>query len=79
MSYRLYNDLLLPANLHWLEVPKPGKTWTLFTRGRTKDSGFWGFWANQETPEIVRHDIYLDMMRKKQYELHTAGDSMEKV
>jgi hypothetical protein len=57
--------LLLPANLHWVEVPKPGQTWTLFSRGRKINDGFWGFWPDQTKPEIIRHDLYLEQERRK--------------
>jgi hypothetical protein len=45
---------------HWVEIEEPGKTWTLFIRGRTtRDWGFihqnkWMYW-----------DTYLKMMRLK--------------
>lgn len=55
----------LPANLHWVEVPKPGHTWTLFTRGRSKDQSWWGFWPDHTKPEIIYHETYLESQRKK--------------
>jgi len=58
-------DILLPANLHWVEIPKSGKTWTLFTRGKTVNDGFWGFWADQNSSEIVQHEKYLESKRIK--------------
>lgn len=61
----LGKSFLLPANLHWVEIPKPGKTWTLFTRGKTINKGFWGFWPDRTTADIVRHDIYLEKQRIK--------------
>lgn len=75
-AYRWYTtasgqEIHIPANLHWLEVPKPGKTWTLFTRGPTKNvkghpdaKGFWGFWPDQESANIVQHEEYLEQQRK---------------
>lgn len=55
---------LVPANLHWVEIPKAGDTWTLFTRGPKKDNGWWGFLDNLETGEIVFHETYLEQHRK---------------
>lgn len=55
----------LPANLHWVEIPKPGQTWTLFTRGPSKDKGWWGFWPDQNSSEIIYHEDYLEQQRKK--------------
>ncbi len=48
--------------IHWIEVPEPGKTWTLFIRGRSRNNGAWGFInANgQYTP----HNEYLSQHRK---------------
>ena len=60
----LGETLLLPANLHWVEIPKPGKTWTLFTRGKTINNAFWGFWANHSNSEIVFHETYLASQKK---------------
>jgi hypothetical protein len=48
------------GSYHWIEIEEPGKTWTLFIRGRTiRDWGFlhegqWMYW-----------DTYLKMMRLK--------------
>lgn len=56
---------LVPANLHWIEIPKPGETWTLFTRGPKKDNGWWGFMDNFDTGEIVFHETYLEQHRVK--------------
>lgn len=53
---------LLRANLHWAEVFKPGKTWTLFIRGRTTHE--WGFVPEPRTGEWIQHEKYLEMMRK---------------
>lgn len=64
VAYRQYDDHLLPANLHWIEVPEPGKTWTLFTRGPSKPVDaqgrkFWGFCPDLEIGEIIYHEDYL--------------------
>jgi len=45
---------------HWIECPEPGKTWTLFFRGRTKQS--WGFLVDKRW---VHWQRYLEDMRKK--------------
>lgn len=53
---------LVPCNLHWVEIPKKGETWTLFIRGRSvKD---WGFMPNPVTGEIIHHEQYLAQYRK---------------
>lgn len=52
----------LPANLHWVEVPKPGETWTLFIRGRTTHK--WGFVPRPETGEWIPWQKYLSDSRK---------------
>lgn len=51
---------MVPANLHWVELKRPGETWTLFTRGPTKDNGFWGFMPDINTGEIIFHETYLE-------------------
>lgn len=56
---------LVPTNLHWIEIDKPGETWTLFSRGPKKDNGFWGFMDNFVTGEVVFHETYLEQHRVK--------------
>lgn len=58
---------LVPANLHWVEVPEPGKTWTMFTRGPQKDDGFWGFCPDLTTGEVIFHETYLTSFDKNYY------------
>jgi hypothetical protein len=58
------HDVRVPANLHWVEIPKPGKTWTSFTRGKTINNAFWGFCPNLETGEIIYHEDYLASQRR---------------
>lgn len=53
---------LLHSDLHWVEVPEPGKTWTLFTRGRT--FGDWGFVPDINTGKWIQHEEYLNSVRK---------------
>lgn len=55
----------IPENLHWVEVPKPGKTWTLFTRGPSKEKSWWGFWPDHTKPTVIFHEDYLEQQRKK--------------
>lgn len=57
------NAIDLPANLHWVEVPKSGKTWTLFIRGRTDHN--WGFVPTPENGKWIDHDTYLKSVAKK--------------
>lgn len=47
----------LPANLHWIEIPKPGQTWTVFMRGR--ETHRWGFVPKPHTGEWIDHEDYL--------------------
>lgn len=52
---------IIPADLHWIEIPESGKTWTLFIRGRTiKD---WGFVPDLKTGEWINHREYLKKYR----------------
>lgn len=53
----------IPANLHWVEIFKPGGTWTVFMRGPTTHE--WGFVPNPEDGKWIQHDEYLTMMEKK--------------
>jgi hypothetical protein len=48
---------LIPANIHWVEVPENGKTWTLFIRGRTNKS--WGFYPDMTTGKQISWRDYL--------------------
>lgn len=52
----------IPANVHWVEINEPGKTWTLFIRGRTNKS--WGFFPDIKTGEQVHWSDYLDKVKK---------------
>lgn len=58
---------LVPANLHWVEIPEANETWTLFTRGPTKEGG-WGFMPDIETGEIIHHEKYLNDCRNNKNE-----------
>lgn len=64
---------LVPANLHWVEIPAPGKSWTLFTRGPKIRTGFWGFMPDMETGEVIYHETYLEMMRKNKNDSSVSG------
>lgn len=55
--------VLIPSDLHWVEVPKSGETWTLFTRGRNHGWD-WGFVPNPETGQWTQHQEYLASVRK---------------
>ena len=57
-----FKCVTLHSDLHWVEVPKPGETWTLFTRGRT--FGDWGFVPDLSTGKWVQHEEYLNSHRK---------------
>jgi len=57
------DKITVPQDLHWVEVPNPGETWTLFTRGKTHNMD-WGFVPDPKTGIWYQHDVYLDMMRK---------------
>lgn len=48
---------LIPADLHWVEIPKKGETYTLFTRGRTTQE--WGFVPDPYSGKWIQHEIYL--------------------
>ncbi|MGH7744299.1 MAG: hypothetical protein ACREQ5_05685 [Candidatus Dormibacteria bacterium] len=65
-NYRhVHDDIkwpLVPANLHWLEVPEPGATWTLFIRGKTTHG--WGFVSDLRTGQLIPHQEYLDNSRR---------------
>lgn len=54
---------MLHSDLHWVEIPKPGETWTLFTRGRTHGQD-WGFVPDIHTGEWIQHEKYLASVRK---------------
>lgn len=47
------------GSFHWIEIPEPGKTWTLFFRGKTKRD--WGFLVNTKW---IKWDEYLNLVRK---------------
>jgi len=47
------------GDYHWIECPEPGKTWTLFFRGRKKKE--WGFLVDGQW---IHWAEYLDMTRK---------------
>jgi hypothetical protein len=55
---------LLHTDLHWVEVPKPGETWTLFIRGETEPRE-WGFVPDINTGVWIQHEEYLESQRKK--------------
>lgn len=65
--YRRVNDdpdaPFIPANLHWVEIIKPGDTWTVFMRGR--ETHDWGFVPKPYTGEWIQHDEYLEMMKRQ--------------
>ena len=48
-------------DVHWVEIPESGKTWTLFIRGRTTHS--WGFLEGNPLKWTLWKD-YLDLHRK---------------
>ena len=48
------------GGFHWIEIPEPGKTWTLFVRGPKKRT--WGFL--NENGEWVHWWTYLENHRK---------------
>lgn len=54
---------LLHSDLHWVEIPKPGETWTLFIRGNT--FGDWGFVPDINTGKWIQYEKYLSEHRKK--------------
>jgi len=58
MKYGRIHYVRLPANLHWVEIPKPGKTWTLFIRGKSISD--WGFCPNPESGLIINQSEYLE-------------------
>ena len=58
----LEGNPLLDADLHWVEIPKPYKTWTLFIRGQSIRE--WGFTPDPYKGQWIRNDIYLEQMRK---------------
>lgn len=41
----------IPANVHWVEVPEDGETWTLFIRGRSLPKS-WGFFPDKSGVKI---------------------------
>ena len=49
------------SDVHWIEIPEPGKTWTLFLRGRTVSS--WGFMPDAKTKEVIPWREYLEQHR----------------
>jgi len=49
------------SDVHWIEVPESGKTWTLFFRGKTVSD--WGFIPDTETMEVIPWREYLDEHR----------------
>lgn len=49
---------MIPANVHWVEIPEDGKTWTLFIRGRTMSKS-WGFYKDK-SGNRVHWSQYLD-------------------
>jgi len=51
----------IPADLHWIEVPERGKTWTLFLRGRKTHD--WGFVPKPGTGEWIQWAEYLEQQR----------------
>ncbi len=54
---------LIPSDLHWIEIPRPDQTWTLFIRGRNHGNG-WGFVPNPETGKFYPWEEYLETMKK---------------
>jgi hypothetical protein len=49
-------------DLHWVEVPKPGKTWTLFIRGpKVRD---WGFTPDPSKGTWIQQEEYHNANRK---------------
>ena len=54
--------VLSRGNYHWVEIEHPGKTWTLFFRGKKRKD--WGFW-DEEKGRWVHWKKYLDSKRKK--------------
>jgi hypothetical protein len=54
--------LMRPGNdLHWVEIPESGKTWTLFFRGKTISG--WGFMPDPEEKKIIPWKEYLNEHR----------------
>lgn len=54
---------MLHSDLHWVDVPNPGETWTLFTRGRSHGKD-WGFVPDLNTGKWIQHEEYLASVRK---------------
>lgn len=54
---------LIHQDLHWVEVPKPGETWTLFIRGRDHGKD-WGFVPRVDTGKWIQHEEYLRQQRE---------------
>lgn len=53
-------------DIHWVEVPEPGKTWTLFVRGRkiSDRPDSWGFMPDPKTRVVIPWKEYIDKHRK---------------
>jgi hypothetical protein len=57
------NSSFIPSDLHWIEIPNPGETWTLFLRGRTTQP--WGFVPDPKNGRWIRWDIYQNEKLKR--------------
>lgn len=55
-------------DLHYVEVPKPGETWTLFLRGPSVRD--WGFTPDPYRGTWIPRDVYLSTHRKHQRVMH---------
>lgn len=58
----------IPTDLHWIEIPKSGETWTLFSRGKTHGRS-WGFVPELITGKWYQYEQYLESIRKNKNDL----------